>query len=97
MIEKASIDGAGEKAVSRFFYSPQVLRLRLDEGDERAEHSHPGKEIVLFVHQGEISLSLDSDRHTVTEGELLRFSGERKISPRAIEDSVALLFFVEKT
>lgn len=94
--EKISLSELDETTVSRLFDFPQTLRLKLEEGEERPEHKHPGKEIVLFVHEGELSLKLGDERHTVEEGDVVRFSGEQDISPRAVEDTVAILIFVEE-
>jgi len=94
-VEKRSLDDDYETTVTNLFDLPQTLRLELDEGEERPEHSHPGKEILLFVHKGELDLRLDDESHTIKEGDAIRFSGERDISPCAVEDTVALLVFVE--
>lgn len=93
-MEKTDVVG-GDAAVERLFDAPQTLRLELGEGDERPEHQHPGKEILLFVHEGMLSLLLGDERHRVEEGDAVRFSGDQNISPRAVEDTVALLVFVE--
>lgn len=93
--EKKSLNETDETTVVRLFDVPQTLRLELDGGEERPEHNHPGKEIIMFVHEGELDLRLDGESHTVKEGDVIRFSGERDISPRAVEDTVALLVFVE--
>jgi quercetin dioxygenase-like cupin family protein len=94
-VEKRSLDETDEKTVARLFDVPQTLRLELDGGEQRPEHSHPGKEILLFLHEGELDIRLDGESHTVKEGDAIRFSGESDISPRAVEDTVALLVFVE--
>jgi len=88
-------DEACETAVTKLFDMPRTLRLKLDEGEERPEHSHPGEEILLFVHEGRLNLRLDGESHTVENGEAIRFSGDQDISPRALKDTVALLVFVE--
>lgn len=94
-VEKKSLDETDGTTVARLFDAPQTLRLELEEGEERPEHSHPGKEILLFVHEGELDMRLDGESHTVKKGDVIRFSGERDISPRAVEDTVAVLVFVE--
>jgi quercetin dioxygenase-like cupin family protein len=93
-VEKTEVP-SGDATVERLFDVPQTLCLGLDEGDERPEHQHPGKEILLFVHEGELSLLLGDERHRVEEGDAIRFSGDQDISPRAVEDTVAVLVFVE--
>jgi glyoxylate utilization-related uncharacterized protein len=94
-VEKRSLDETDETTVACLFDVPRTLRLELEEGEQRPEHQHPGKEILLFVHEGELDLRLDGESHTVKEGDAVRFSGERDISPRAVEETVALLIFVE--
>ncbi|MCX2819704.1 MAG: quercetin dioxygenase-like cupin family protein [Methanobacteriota archaeon] len=94
MVERKTV-GDGDAVVDRLFDVPQTLRLKLSEGYERPEHQHPGKEITLFVHQGALSLLLGDQRHRVEEGDAIRFSGDQDISPRAIEDTVAVLVFVD--
>ena len=94
--EKKSLDETDQTTVSCLFDVPRTLRLELDKGDQRPEHQHPGKEILLFVHEGELDLRLDGESHAVEEGDAVRFSGERDISPRAVEDTVALLIFFEE-
>lgn len=94
MVEKASVGEVGEATVAKLFDEPRTLRLELEEGEERPEHRHPGEEIVLFVHEGELSLRLDGKNHSLKMGDAIRFSGDRDISPRAVDDTVAVLVFV---
>ncbi|QZP39591.1 cupin domain-containing protein (plasmid) [Halobaculum magnesiiphilum] len=70
---------------------PKTIRLRLSEGDEVAPHSHPGRDIVFYLVEGTVEVKLDDDRYEVTAGDIARFEGEREISPRALEDSTALI------
>ncbi|MDZ7688911.1 MAG: cupin domain-containing protein [Halobacteriales archaeon] len=91
---RATVEGE-DGDVKHLFDVPRCLRLRLAEGEERPEHSHPGNEILLFVHEGVLEMRLDGEPHLVEEGEAIRFSGEREISPHAVEDTVAVLVFVE--
>lgn len=94
MVERVEVHG-GDVTVDSLFDVPRTLRLKLNEGDERPKHQHPGKEILLFVHEGELSLLLGEERRRVREGDAIRFSGDQEISPRAVEDTVAVLVFVE--
>lgn len=94
-VEKRSLSEGYETTVTNIFDVPRTLRLELEEGKQRPEHSHPGEEILLFVHEGKLDIRLDGESHTVEEGDAIRFSGEHDISPRAVEDTVALLVFVE--
>jgi len=73
--------------------SPRTVRLWLDAGDEVPGHQHPGYDIVLYGIEGTIELRLDDKGQTVTSGDAVQFSGEREISPKAVEDATALVVF----
>ena len=70
---------------------PKTIRLSLAAGDVIAAHRHPGREIVAHVLDGRIAFSLGDETHEVGPGDVARFDGDQEISPRAIEDSRALL------
>lgn len=75
---------------------PKTVRLALD-ADERVDpHTHPGRDVVLYVIEGAIDLELDDERHAVAAGDVARFDGEREISPVAREPSVALVVVAER-
>lgn len=73
--------------------SPRTVRLRLDAGEEVPRHQHPGYDIVLFGIEGTIELRLDDESHAVNPGDAVQFSGEREISPKAVDDATALVVF----
>jgi len=75
---------------------PKTIRLTLPAGEAVAEHSHPGRDIVFYLIEGRIELSLDGETHEVDAGDVARFAGERDISPRALEDSTALIVLAER-
>jgi quercetin dioxygenase-like cupin family protein len=75
---------------------PKTIRLTLAAGDEVPAHSHPGRDIVFYLVEGEIELTLGEETHEVTAGEIARFEGEQDISPQATADSVALIVLVER-
>jgi quercetin dioxygenase-like cupin family protein len=54
-------------------------------------HAHPGRQIVFYVVEGEVELTLDGDDHRVTAGDVAQFDGDQDIAPRAVEDSTALI------
>lgn len=72
---------------------PRAVRLHLGAGDEVPPHVHPGTNVVLHLLDGRLDLSLDGETHELTPGDVARFSGEREISPHAIEESRALVVF----
>jgi redox-sensitive bicupin YhaK (pirin superfamily) len=72
---------------------PRTIRLELDADERVPPHTHPGTNIVLHLVSGYLELSLDDETYDVTPGQLVRFSGEREISPHAIEPSTAVVVF----
>lgn len=72
---------------------PRTVRLRLDADERIPPHTHPGTNVVLHLLSGRLELSLDGETYDVGPGELVRFSGEREISPRALEPSTAVAVF----
>lgn len=75
---------------------PKTVRLTLAAGEEVAAHSHPGRDIVFHLLEGEIELQLDDRTHEVTAGDVARFDGDREISPRAVDDSTALIVLSQR-
>ncbi|QZX99373.1 cupin domain-containing protein [Halobaculum rubrum] len=76
---------------------PKTIRLTLADSETVPPHTHPGRDIVLYLLEGAIELHLDEEIHEVTAGDIARFEGEREISPRALEDSVALLVLAPRS
>ncbi|MGB9960741.1 cupin domain-containing protein (plasmid) [Halobacterium sp. MBLA0001] len=72
---------------------PRTVRLQLDAGERVPPHTHPGTHIVLHLVSGHLELSLDDETYDVNPGELVRCSGECKISPHALEPSTAVIVF----
>lgn len=70
---------------------PKTIRLTLEAGEEMPRHSHPDRQIVCYLVSGTIELRVDEESDTLTAGDIARFDGDHQISPRAIEDSTALL------
>jgi quercetin dioxygenase-like cupin family protein len=57
-------------------------------------HSHPGKDVALFVVDGRFEVRLDDDTYRVEAGDCLRFDGEHEIAPRATDDGPATALVV---
>lgn len=72
---------------------PRTVRLQLDAGQRVPPHSHPGTDVVLHVLSGELELTLDGETVDLRPGELVRFSGDREISPHAVEPATAVVVF----
>lgn len=98
MAELASLDELTAAPHARPFDAgePQVIRLALD-ADERVDpHTHPERQIVLFLRSGRIEVDLDDETHTMEAGDVVRFDGRREVSPYALEDSEALIVLAER-
>ncbi|MFC6616050.1 MULTISPECIES: cupin domain-containing protein [Halobacteriales] len=76
---------------------PKTIRLTLDAGEAVAAHDHPDREIVLYLIEGAIELTLDDEEYDLNAGDIVRFDGRREVSPRAIEPSVALIVLAERS
>jgi quercetin dioxygenase-like cupin family protein len=76
---------------------PRCVRLELEAGDGVPPHTHPGTNVVLHLLDGMLDLSLDGQEHELTPGDVARFSGEREVSPHAVEASTALVVFAPAT
>lgn len=73
---------------------PRTVELALAVGEGMPAHRHPGTRVVLYVVEGRLEVELDGTAYEAGEGTVMRFSGDRDVAPRAIEDAVALLVFV---
>ncbi|WP_135822798.1 cupin domain-containing protein [Halostella litorea] len=95
MAELTSVDDLTDQPHAEVFaeHRPRTVRLSLDAGDEVPGHHHPDHDIVLYGMEGTIELRLDDETYEVTPGDAVQFSGEREISPRAVEDARALVVF----
>jgi quercetin dioxygenase-like cupin family protein len=75
---------------------PKTIRLTLDEGESVPAHSHPGRDIVCYLLEGELDLTLGDESYSVTAGDVARFEGEQEIAPEAVEASTALIVLAER-
>lgn len=76
--------------------APKTIRLALEAGESVPRHSHPGEDVVLHLVEGRLELELDDERYDLAAGDLVRFAGEREVSPTAVEDSVAVIVFAPR-
>lgn len=70
---------------------PKTIRLTLAADEAIPAHTHPDREIVLYLVSGKLELRVGEETDTLDSGDVARFDGEQEISPRAIEASTALL------
>lgn len=99
MISKTSFDQLEATPHANAFpqKEPKIIRLKLEAGESVATHSHPGRDIVLFLLSGEIELRLDGTPHLVEAGDIVHFDGDQDILPTANEYSIALLVLSSKS
>ncbi|MFB6303974.1 MAG: cupin domain-containing protein [Haloferacaceae archaeon] len=71
--------------------APRAVRLALDAGEGVPEHTHPDRNVVLAVLDGELTVSLDDEDHDLTAGDVVRFDGRRRVAPRARTEATALV------
>ena len=90
-------DLEGRPHAHLFEAEPMTIRLTLEEGQSVLAHRHPDRRIVLYVVEGELSVTLGDTDHAVRAGEVVRFDGNQDVSPMAREDTVALIVLAERT
>lgn len=76
---------------------PRTVRLSLDRNEEIPSHSHPGRDIVMFVVDGRIELRIDDEPSPLNDGEIARFAGEQDIALRALERSTVLVVLAKRS
>lgn len=98
MPELASLDDLTDAPHARPFDAgePNVIRLALEAGERVPTHTHPERQIVLFLRTGHLEVDLDDETHTLEAGDIVRFDGRSEVSPHALEDSEALLVLAER-
>ncbi|GAB6863322.1 cupin domain-containing protein [Haloplanus litoreus] len=72
---------------------PRTVRLELDAGETVPRHTHEGTDVVLHVVDGHLELALDDETYALRAGAVIRFDGDREISPTAVADTTALVVF----
>lgn len=83
-------DDGGDRSVL-FGGEPRTVRLSLSAGERVPAHDHPNRQILFHVLSGEIALDLDDQTYDLAAGDVLRFDGDRGISPEAVTDAEALV------
>lgn len=98
MVETNSLDELTATPHARPFDAgdPAVIRLQLDAGEQVDPHTHPEKQIVIYVRSGQLNLTLDDEMFSFEAGDIVRFDGRTEVSPRAVEDSEALIVLAER-
>ena len=86
----------GEPHAEVFAEGPRTVRLRLDAGEAVPEHRHPGTDVLLYVVEGRLDVSVGEDVHELAAGDALRFDGDREVAPHAMEPTTALVVFAPR-
>lgn len=99
MVVQKSLDEPDGEPHANIFPAeePKTIRLTLSEGERVEPHSHPDREIVLYLISGTLALDLDDTTCEVAAGDVVHFDGAQEISPTATTDSTALLVLARKT
>lgn len=77
--------------------TPRTVRLELGTDESVPPHTHPGTNVVLHLCSGRLELALDDEQYELHPGEIAQFSGDREISPHAVEQSTAIIVFAPAT
>lgn len=75
---------------------PKTIRLTLEAGESVPPHTHPDRDIVFYLIDGEIELLVGDNELALAGGDIARFAGEQEISPTATTDSIALIVLAER-
>lgn len=96
-VERVSVpDLDGKPHAEVFAEGPRTVRLRLDAGEAVPEHRHPGTDVLLYVVEGGLDVSVGEDVHELAAGDALRFDGDREVAPHAMEPTTALVVFAPR-
>jgi len=93
MVSLTSLDDLEGEPHAELFpgEEPQTIRLSLEAGDEIAPHQHPDRQIVFHLLSGAVDVTLDEETYELAPGDVARFDGAQYVSPKAKDDSEALL------
>lgn len=96
-VERASVpDLEGEPHAEVFAERPRTVRLRLDAGEAVPAHRHPGDDVLFYVVEGRLDLSVGGESYDLEAGDAVRFDGDREVAPRAEEPTTALVVFAPR-
>ena len=76
---------------------PRTIRLSLAADESVPEHDHPDREIVVYLVEGRVRITIDGETHVVEAGDLVRFDGDQPISPTAETDATALIVLAPRS
>mgnify|MGYP006287724273 CR=1 FL=1 len=76
--------------------APRTVRLQLEADERMPKHRHPESNVVLYVLDGTLELTLGDDSYDLEQGDVVRFDGNQDISPHARTECASLLVFAPK-
>ena len=76
--------------------APRTVRLQLEADERMPKHRHPESNVVMYVLEGTVELTLGDDSYDLESGDVVRLDGDQPISPHALTASAALLVFAPK-
>lgn len=93
MPERTSLDDLTETPHEIVFpdSEPRTVRLSLEAGESLPAHTHPEREIVMYLVSGRLDVHVAGESNVLEPGDVLRFDGQKEVSPEAETDSTALL------
>lgn len=97
-VEVTAVDALDDDPHAEVFETrpPRTVRLSLTAGDSVPRHQHPDALVVIYVRSGVVELTLGDDVYDLEAGDAIRFDGAQDVSPHAVEDAEALVFFAPK-
>lgn len=75
---------------------PRAVRLQLDTDERVPPHTHSETNVVFDLIFRYLELSIDDEIYDAKPGQLVRCSGQCKISPHALESSTAVVVLAPK-
>ena len=95
MPERTTLADLSDRPHAEVFETPRprTVRLSLDADERIPRHTHEDSTVVFYLLSGRLELTLDDETHTLAAGDLIGFSGDRAVSPYAVEPSTAVVVF----
>ncbi|MFB6169836.1 MAG: cupin domain-containing protein [Haloarculaceae archaeon] len=97
-VERTTLDALDSTPHAAVFESaaPRTVRLQLTAGERMPRHRHPESNVVLYLVDGVLDLTLGEEVYRLEGGDVVRFDGDCDISPHAVEESTALVVFAPR-
>lgn len=74
-----------------------VVRKKIGEGENIAEHSHPEHNVFFVPIKGEFNVTLNKEeKHRLVVGDVLSFDGKHSLSAEVTPNSEVIIFLTKK-